>query len=57
MEIKKKIIFKQIYLTHINEILTGTTTLSQSGPRSNSNEVVLQTPQVLKTGISLPDVV
>ena len=37
--------------------LTGTTTLSQSGPGSNGNEGVLHSPQSTRTGASAQDVV
>ena len=44
------IIFKQIYLTHKNGILTGTTIPSQSEPESKGNEGVLHTsPELLTT--------
>ena len=39
----------------INRILSGTTTLSQSGSRSNDNEGVLHIPQSSKTDTSLSD--
>ena len=39
-----QIIFKQIYLT-LDGILTGTTILDQSGPGSNANEIIFQTPK------------
>ena len=37
--------------------LTGTTIPIQSRPGSNGNKVVLQTPQISKTGTSPPDAV
>ena len=37
--------------------LTGTTTLSQSGPGSNVNEGVLHTPQISRTGALPSDAV
>ena len=39
----------------MDEILTGTTKFSQSGPGSNGNERILHTPQISKTGASLSD--
>ena len=39
----------------IDETLTGTTTPGQSGPKSNSNEEVLQIPQSSRTEISPSD--
>ena len=45
--------FNLIYLIPINdEILTGTTTLSQSEPRSNGNEKVFQISKISRTGSS-----
>ena len=41
----------------IDETLTSTTTLGQSGPGSNSNEEVLNTLQISQTGISSSDAV
>ena len=38
----------QIYLTLIDETLTSTTTLNQSGPGSNGNERVVHTPTDLE---------
>ena len=36
----------------IDETLTGTTTLGQSEPESNSNEGVFHIPQSSRTGVS-----
>ena len=41
---------------HIDRTLTGTTTLGQSGPGSNSNQEVY-IPQSSKTGTSLSDAI
>ena len=51
-----KIIFKQIFWP-IDRTLAGTTTLSQSEHRINTNRRVLHTPQVSKTGASSSDAV
>ena len=42
---------EQFYLTPIDETITSTATLSQSGPESNGNERVLNIPQT--TGLGL----
>ena len=41
----------------IEGILTGTTTLGQSGSGSNDNEGVLHTPQISRIGTSPSDTV
>ena len=51
----KKIAISSIGL--IDESLTGTTTPSQSEPRSNSDKGVLNSPQSSRTGASSPDAV
>ena len=38
-------------------ILTGTTTLDQSGPESNSNEKVFYMLQIARTRVLTPDAV
>ena len=41
----------------IDENLTGTTSLNQSGPGNNGNEGVLLTPQISKSAASSSDAV
>ena len=41
----------------IGRILTGPTTLDQSGPGSNSHKVILHTPQISRGGASQSDLV
>ena len=45
------------FIWPIDGTLTGTTTLGQSGPKSNGNEGVLQLPQSSKTGTLALDAV
>ena len=44
-------------ISSIDDILTSTTTLGQSGPQSNGNERVLYTPQISATEASPSDAV
>ena len=48
-------IFKQIYFNSKDGTLTGTTTLSQSGPGSNTKKRILHTSYISRTGTSLSD--
>ena len=46
-----------IYIRPIDGTLTGTTIPGQSGPESNGNEDVLNTPQIYRKGTSLANAV
>ena len=47
----------KLFIWSIDEVLTGNTTLDQSGPGSNGNEGVLNAPKIFRIGMSPSDVV